>query len=375
MAWYNPFTWGEGQKVDLDPNLGKLPGADDLRQRMGAEFDRYGGRQAPQAGRAAMMTAQTGQASQLSPQQQAEFRRRQLGLADRLTGIMSGQEQGAGELAAQRQGSRAAAQQMGMARSMRGGNAALAASSAMRNAGDIGLNTAGLSQQAALQDQLMASGQLGAVLGQGRGQDIDMSSQNAQLRQQMGMANLGYQNQAGMANQQASNQQKLANLDAQLRARGMDDQARMATLAQMMGLSQAEMAGQLGAAGLQVENYDPGWGSRLMDIAGQGAVTYATSASDKRSKKNIRHAKDLDAMLERLKPYEYEYKEPDHPLRAPGRRHGVMAQDLEKSELGKAMVKDTPEGKVVNYGQHAGTMMAAIARVHERVAALEGSGK
>jgi len=220
----------------------------------------------------------------------------------------------------------------------------------------------------------MAAGQLGSVLGQGRGQDIDLSSQNAQLNQQMGLANLGAQNQAGLANQSAQNTNQLANLNAELQARGMDDQARATYLAQLMGVSQAEMAGLLARGGLQVENYDPGWGSQFMNMAGQAATAYATQGSDERTKKKVRHAKDLDSMLERLKPYEYEYKEPDHPLRGRGSHVGVMAQDLEKSKLGKPMVKDSPIGKVVNYGQHASTMMAAIARVHERVKDLEGKG-
>lgn len=97
--------------------------------------------------------------------------------------------------------------------------------------------------------------------------------------------------------------------------------------------------------------------------------------SDRRVKKNVRPASDVDSMLERLKSYEYEYKDPDKPLRGRGRHISVMAQDLEKSELGREMVHDTPEGKVVNYGKGLGTMLAAIARVHERVSDLEGSAK
>jgi hypothetical protein len=48
-----------------------------------------------------------------------------------------------------------------------------------------------------------------------------------------------------------------------------------------------------------------------------------------------------------------------------------MAQELEKSELGRRLVKDTPSGKMVDYGRGLGTMLAAIADMNSRVKELE----
>src|SRR5690606_7049721 len=107
----------------------------------------------------------------------------------------------------------------------------------------------------------------------------------------------------------------------------------------------------------------------LMGTLGQ--IGAAAAMSDRRVKKKIRREGDVDKMLDRLKPYSYEYEDPDQPLRGRGRHTGVMAQDLEKSEAGKEMVQDTPQGKMVNFGKGLGTMLAAITRVHERVRELE----
>lgn len=371
----NPLTWGEGTKVDLDPNAGKLPNAAEIEGLSRGFLNDVRGREAPLARRTMVAPVRTGRAAQLDPRAQAEYRARQMQLADRLSGIMGGTQAGAGEIAAQRQGNRAIAQQQAFARMGRGTNAAAAARGAARNSADIGLNTAGQAQQAALQDQQMAAGQLGAVLGQGRAQDLDVASQNAQLGQSMNLANLSAQNQAIFQQAGLDQATSLADQQAKLATMGMNDQAALGFLSQLYGVSVAQMQGLLAKEGLKLENYDPGWGAQLMNTAGAAMTGYATgrgqAASDRRVKKKIREAKDIDAMLERLKPYEYEYRDPDKPLRGRGRHVSVMAQDLEASKAGRKMVKDTPDGKVVDYGKGLGTMLAAITRVHERVAELE----
>ena len=45
-----------------------------------------------------------------------------------------------------------------------------------------------------------------------------------------------------------------------------------------------------------------------------------------------------------------------------------MAQDLEKTPEGRAMVEETPSGeKVVNYGKGFGTLLAAVAELHKEM--------
>jgi hypothetical protein len=57
-----------------------------------------------------------------------------------------------------------------------------------------------------------------------------------------------------------------------------------------------------------------------------------------------------------------------------GKVTSVMAQDLEKSKLGKQMVVDGPEGKMVNYGQGMAPLFAAIAELNQRTKKLEKKG-
>lgn len=367
MEWgdLNPFSWGEKDLDQFKTDLSKDPRLEHgnlVRSELLNGLDSVRGRAAPQA-----RGATVGQISRYGGG--GQFRSQLAGLSDRLGAIASGQQMGAGELAARRAGAAAAAQQQGFARSQRGAGAALAARTAARNTADIGLGTAGQAQQAALQDQQAALAQQGQVLGMGSAQDV-----------QVGLARMDAQNQRVFQQAGLDQATSLANMQARLSTMGMNDQASLAYLSQLYGIDQAEMAARLQQDQLRVQQGvglagvdTSGWGANLMNIGGQIGVA---AASDRRAKTKIVRAKDVDAMLERLKPYEYEYKDPEKPLRGRGRHVSVMAQDLERSDLGKKMVSADREGtKVVDYGKGLGTMLAAVARVHERVAALEGKGK
>lgn len=91
-------------------------------------------------------------------------------LADQLQRVASGQEAGAGELAAKRAGQAAIANQMAMAASARGYGAMNASRQAARNSAQIGGSTAGEATRAALQDQAAAR-QLQSGLLAGMSQD------------------------------------------------------------------------------------------------------------------------------------------------------------------------------------------------------------
>lgn len=305
--------------------------------------------------------AQLGGASQLDPTQQAQFRQQQMAQANRLGAIASGQQQGAGELAAQRQANRSIAQQQAMARMGRGQPGMQRA--AARNVADLGTSAAGQSQIAALQDQQAANQQLGSVLAQGREADIGMAGQNANLRQQQMM-------QQGAFNQQAA----LSNTEAQMRWRAMMEQNRQAYLQQLAQMNQAEMSGRLGQE--QVAMGQPSAAANFMQTA--GPIIAAAAMSDKRSKKNIRDGgAEVDAMLDELKAVSYEYKKgaPEEYVGklGDGRRiTGFIAQDLAKSKAGKAIVSETPDGKqVVDVRGGLFAAIAASARLNERVRALE----
>lgn len=229
--------------------------------------------QATQLGRIGL-----GNAAQLDPTQQAQVRALQMQQANRLGQIATGHMQGAGELAAQRQAAQAAAQQQAAARMSRGMSAGTAQRGAARNLASIGVNAAGQAQIAALQDQQAANSQLGALYDQTRGADIGVAGQNAQLGQQA-MLQQGQMNQQamlqqgqfdqermmqqGMLNQQSS----IANADRQLQAYGMDEQTRLAYLAQLANQNQSEMAARLGQQQAAM-NQPSTWGPLMQAGAG-----------------------------------------------------------------------------------------------------------
>jgi len=105
---------------------------------------------------------------------------------------------------------------------------------------------------------------------------------------------------------------------------------------------------------------------------GAGASSAAAAASDKGSKKNIGNAGNegkVKEFLDALSAYTYRYKEPEK--NGAGEHLGVMAQDLEKSSIGKTMVHDTPEGKMVDFGKAGGALLASQAMINDRLSELE----
>lgn len=143
-----------------------------------------------------------GVTSQQAPQLQMgddPFRRAQLAQMQQLQGIASGQQQGAGELATQRQYANALAAQQAQARMARGGNAALAYRNAANQSAALGSTAAGMGQQAALQDQMNAQGMLGQVGASGRAGDYNVANANAGY--QMGAQQMNAQNYMGLLSQ------------------------------------------------------------------------------------------------------------------------------------------------------------------------------
>ena len=131
-----------------------------------------------------------------------------------------------------------------------------------------------------------------------------------------------------------------------------------------------EMQNQAAAAN---RPQSPSTMDQVMGLA-QTVAPYAAMAafSDKNLKKNVRSAKDkdllssveIDGFLGTLSPKQYNYKDKNH---GEGKQVGIMAQDLEKTQLGKQMVENTPEGKQVNFGKGLGLVMASQARLNERL--------
>jgi len=347
------------------------------------------------------------------------FRNQQLQLAQQLMGQATGQ----GDSLAQEQLQQATdaniAQQRAMAASGRGANLGLAQKLAMTNAGQAQQQLAGQSAIARLQEQQGAQNMLGNVLGQGRSGDINVGQLGVQQRGQ------------DIQNQQAMNQQELEwakALKGQQEKQGggvmgaiggvlgglgsifgsdenlKDTEGTPRTTGDKIGdfLSKISSVAEASQKG-----YDNPYGA-IGSLAGQGIKAlqeptvqtpnlmsqYITSqmpqqpltlmpqsqfqqpqpqfynpmstnlmASDENLKKNI------DQFVSAIKPHEYEYKNPE--MDGEGTYYSPMAQELEKSKIGKSMVVETPRGKMVNYGRGLGVILAGQGYLNDRLDELE----
>ncbi len=256
------------------------------------------------------------------------FRNAQIAQMGQLQGIANGTQQGAGELGVQRQVGNALASQQGLARMARGSNAGLAQRGAAGQSAAIGLSGAGMSQQAALQDQQMAHGMLSQLTSAGRQGDLGVG----QLQQ----------NQMGM-----------------------NDQAQLGYLSQLTGLSIAQLQAQ--AAEYAARASQPSFNSQLLSAGGQ--IGAAAAKSDERLKTEISEGgDDIDEMLDGLRAKRYRYKDEKW---GQGSRVGIMAQDMERSRAGRDVVRDKPDGKELDINAALSAALASSARLNERLRKLE----
>jgi len=157
----------------------------------------------------------------------------------------------------------------------------------------------------------------------------------------------------------------LAQMDSQLKVElaklGFDTQEKIAALNRQQQMTLAEM----NRAMQQSANNQNQQNAILGAVA---TVAAAWLKSDRRAKKNIKVAKTkAQDFLDSLKAYSYEYKDPDSPGAKHGEILGIMAQDLEKTSLGKQMVRETPTGKMVDMGQGLAALLASQAYLNDQV--------
>jgi hypothetical protein len=115
-------------------------------------------------------------------------------------------------------------------------------------------------------------------------------------------------------------------------------------------------------------------GGGSSDSSGGGVGSMMSMLSDENDKQDIHGGGDkVRSFLDSVEPHSYEYKDEfKHGLGGPGEYVSPMAQELEQTDLGKDMVQDTPDGKVVDYGKGFGTLLAGMADVNKRLSAIEG---
>lgn len=91
-----------------------------------------------------------------------------------------------------------------------------------------------------------------------------------------------------------------------------------------------------------------------------------TMMSDERVKEKVSgRGNELKEFLHALNAYSYDYKNPEAPGQSHGRKVGIMAQDLEKSAIGKQAVIETRSGKMVDFGKLIPPTLAAVVVEHK----------
>lgn len=287
------------------------------------------------------------------------------------------QAQGLGQSAAQaqlQQGTdQGIAAQMAMANSARGGAQAMLA--ARTQAGQQGAQMqAASNQQAAVlraqeQQQAMqglsgAVGMQGQMAGQMRGQDAGLRGENMQfgLNERAQNIQVGNMNQGNqLAYEQMGNQMQGQNAgfrDAyaarQMQAAQAKEDRRVQETGSWLGAGASVVGGLLGAMSdiRMKENITP---------ADQRGVAQMYAQAQ-----GMKEASPSEAMLRQLRPYSYNYK-PESGEDPNRRQFGIMAQDLERSDMGASLVHDTPKGKMIDAGKGVGVALAATSDLQKQI--------
>jgi hypothetical protein len=209
------------------------------------------------------------------------------------------------------------------------------AANILGNVGATDLNAARANQDAAvtnraqnIQETTAARGQLADTLNAGRGTDVNIAAQNQDSQITTRGQNIQQtQNQAGNVLQANQNQATAAGAQFNADVASKQQQGNM-------------LATAAGIAGL----------------------------SDERVKDDIAPAPSgmFREFLAAIEPSSFRYKGSQKP------EVGVMAQDVEKSRVGKTLVRETPAGKAIDIPRTATAMLAALSDVNRRVSRLEG---
>lgn len=203
---------------------------------------------------------------------------------------------------------------------------------AARRAASFAASQRGVSP--ALAARLASQGQQ-ELQSQGIGQTAMMRAQEQQRAEALGSGLLGDQRSARMAREQ-------------------------------LGVNAA-----LGTEGMRQRGAEAGADRQSNMLGGLGqAATMGLLLSDRRAKTGISDGRGAAReMLDKIEPSSYSYKDQSN---GSGRHLSPMAQDLEKSEAGRSMVMNTPQGKMVDYGKGFGAILAAQADLNERLSQIEG---
>lgn len=258
------------------------------------------------------------------------------------------------------------------AASGRGNTRASSQRAALMATGQLGSQMAGQTAAAAAGERQAAQNSYLAALQRQRAQDIGVLNAATQDRASVRSFNLG---QLGLAQKYDQGSQQFQLARQQLMLRDAANKQRFVGGQHAQG--NAERA--------QFESQNANLLDKAIGMAGSAISAYAASSakkndggaeaegSDRRAKEDIAPAdRDMDEFLQHLQAQRWKYKDPDRF--GDGERVGVMAQELERSRLGRQLVSEDDDGtKLVNYDSRrfSPLVLAALAHLHDRIEDLE----
>lgn len=277
-------------------------------------------------------------------------------------------------------------QQGAIAATLGSRNPALAMKTAANNAADVQQQAANQSAQTKVMEQLNAQQQLGQVGATANQQGLSV----AQLLNNINQFNAGQGQSGNQFNAQLQQGANLANASNYLTNQGQNQGFASGLLGtELAGHNSASSNAMAGQDALGNDFYTQekiNAAQRQADAAAQfGAIGSAASglatggtATAAKSDERVKHdiVDDTDAvyaMLDGLSPKKFKYDDPKSPGQAEGVRHGIVAQDLAKSDMGKSIVKHADDGDLMldPDGHSLGAVMSALAHIHTRLKAME----
>lgn len=249
---------------------------------------------------------------------------------------------------------------------------------------DQGTNVANL--QAQMSQQQMNNQMVNSLYGQQANIYGNVGTQQLNLAQSMNGAQLANQAQLNAENQQTWNNAQQVTGEM-MQAMAMSDENEKTNvktvsdtsaqgLADSMAIVNAETAAVNAKPASSSSSSSGGMSSGSMSsmmksFGGSGSSGDAGAAdadimSDENEKKDIEDDDEYQtqSFLDSLKAHTYEYKD---KANGKGRFTGVMAQELEKTGIGKQAVVETPKGKMVDYARLASVMLAGQVMQNQQI--------
>ena len=222
--------------------------------------------------------------------------------------------------------------------------------------------------------QMQASGNLADIGARGQG----FTQQNYNTAVQQAMNNRTQQ--IGIAGDMMSQGATGANIQQNLMNTGINALGQQANIIAMQGTNAGNLAMTSGNVAAAQRVSQPNVAANAIQGA-LGGYMMGSMMSDEDMKKIDGAVSDeeIDQFLSSLEPAQYEYidealdkMEERTDTVSRGKKVGIMAQDLEKSKIGKQMVMEDEDGtKMVDGPQSVGALLAATASLNRRIKKLE----